>query len=77
MRKLICISIFLLGFLGVSKAQEITGRVFEKETTEPLIGVTVVIENTTIGAITDLTGAYSITAREGQTLVFSYLGMET
>ena len=40
----------------------------------PLVGVTVWVDGTTTGTTTDLDGAYSVEARAGDTLVFSYLG---
>lgn len=42
---------------------------------EPLIGVSVIVEGTTIGVITDIDGNYSINVPEGSSrLKFSYLG---
>lgn len=43
----------------------------------PLIGVTVSIKGTTIGAMSDIDGYYFIDAKEGQTLVFTYVGYKT
>ena len=43
---------------------------------EPLIGVSVVIKGTTNGVITNFDGEYSITAKPGDVLVFSYVGMK-
>lgn len=43
----------------------------------PLPGVNVVVENTTNGTQTDFDGKYSITANEGDILVFSYVGFAT
>jgi len=77
MRKIFIIYIFLLGVFSCLQAQEIKGKVFEKETSDPLIGVTVAIENSTAGTITDMDGAYSIRAKQGDVLIFSYLGMIT
>lgn len=42
-----------------------------------LIGVTVRLKNTTKGTATDLNGAYSFEAENGQTLVYSYIGFKT
>lgn len=41
---------------------------------EVLIGVNVLVKNTTIGAITDLDGAFSLKAKKGDVLVISYTG---
>jgi TonB-linked SusC/RagA family outer membrane protein len=43
---------------------------------QPLPGVTVVVENTTKGAITDQNGKYSIAAPSNGTLLFQMLGMQ-
>jgi len=54
--------------------QPISGRV-TSETGEPLIGVTVVVKGTTIGAATDVSGNYTLSVPDnGGTLVFSYIG---
>jgi len=42
---------------------------------EPLIGVSVLVKGTTSGVITNLDGEYSIHAKQGDVLVFSYVGM--
>lgn len=42
----------------------------------PLPGVSVVIEGTQFGTTTDLDGKYSIRVTEGQTVVFSFVGMK-
>ena len=41
---------------------------------EPLIGVTVMVENTTNGTVTDFDGNFSIAASPSDKLVFSYIG---
>ncbi len=51
----------------------ITGRVVDTDGS-PLVGVTVMIKGTTTGTATGSNGSYSLTARDNQTLVFSYLG---
>ncbi len=43
----------------------------------PLIGVTVNVKGTTIGVMSDIEGYYLINAKEGQTLVFTYVGYKT
>lgn len=44
---------------------------------EPLVGVSVVIKNTTNGVITNLEGEFSLQGKPGDNLVFRMLGMET
>ena len=67
--------LFLLAPLSLSaQTQVITGTVTEAATGEPLPGVTVVSKVTTIGAVTDFDGSYSIEIVPGATLVFSFVG---
>jgi TonB-linked SusC/RagA family outer membrane protein len=51
----------------------ITGKVTDASNI-PLTGVTVVIEGTTNGTVTDIEGKFSINAREGNKLIFSFIG---
>ncbi|WP_235893385.1 SusC/RagA family TonB-linked outer membrane protein [Litoribacter populi] len=51
----------------------ITGTVVD-DLGEPLPGVTIVVEGTTRGTVTDIDGNYSIEAEEGEVLVFSFVG---
>lgn len=74
------LSIFLCVFIitGVCGLQaqeiEITGNVTSLEDEMAIPGVTIIIEGTTKGATTDFDGGYSITAKKGDVLVFSYIG---
>ncbi|PRY89609.1 TonB-linked SusC/RagA family outer membrane protein [Mongoliibacter ruber] len=54
----------------------ITGVVRDDEG-EPLPGVSILIEGTTNGTITDIDGNFSIDAAEGSILAFSFIGFET
>ncbi|MCI2081936.1 MAG: TonB-dependent receptor [Bacteroidales bacterium] len=42
---------------------------------EPLVGVSVVIKGTSVGTSTDINGSYQIKAKNGDVLVFQFLGM--
>jgi TonB-dependent starch-binding outer membrane protein SusC len=45
---------------------------------DPIPGVTVLVKNTSTGAVTDIDGKYTISIPEGgNTLVFSFIGMKT
>jgi hypothetical protein len=56
----------------------VRGRVVDASTNEPLIGVSVLVQGTTIGAVTDVNGNYSIvTPNNAVSLLFSYLGYST
>ncbi|MBN2519526.1 MAG: carboxypeptidase-like regulatory domain-containing protein, partial [Bacteroidales bacterium] len=53
----------------------VTGKITAKESGEPLPGVNIVVEGTTIGTISDLEGNYSIKVTEaGASLVYSFIG---
>ena len=58
---------------GVPQQQEVTGRVTDAETGDPLPGVNIVIEGTTRGSTTDMDGNYSIRAPGDATLVFLFV----
>ena len=60
----------------MSQERVITGIVTD-ESGIPLPGATVLIKGTTSGASTDFDGKFSIAAKEGATLVFSFIGFVT
>lgn len=72
---------FLIGFCFslVVSAQEITieGKVTSTNDGEFLPGVSVIIVGTSNGTTTDFDGKYSIIAKKGDILEFSYIGMKT
>ncbi len=72
----------MLSLVGVSASAQygkITGKVTDAVTGEALIGVNVILEGTTTGTTTDLSGEYVIVGvRPGEyTLVASYVGYQT
>jgi len=75
-KRMLCIALLLFGFGFFANAQQVTG-VVTGEDGQPLIGASVVLKGTNTGTITDLDGKYSISAKEGQELVFSIVGMES
>ncbi|MDQ7052918.1 MAG: carboxypeptidase regulatory-like domain-containing protein [candidate division KSB1 bacterium] len=62
LRKLVMVCLLLLVVPTFLWAQDgkLRGRVTDKETGEPLIGVNVIIEGTTLGAATDANGDYIV-----------------
>lgn len=60
----------------VASQVTITGRVID-ELGDPLPGVTIAIEGSTRGVITDIDGTFSIEMEIGGSLKISYIGMET
>lgn len=72
--------IFTLSIPLIASARDgiLRGSVFDSSTGEPLIGVTVQIEGTTIGTVTDLDGKFEIRTAPGiYTLVISYVSFST
>lgn len=59
--------------LIISQKQKATGTVLDQNG-DPLIGVNVTVVGTTDGTITDIDGKYSVTAKPGNTIRFSYIG---
>ena len=64
----------LMGFLAFGQERTLTGTVTEAGL--PLPGVSIVVKATTRGTQTDMNGKYSIKAKTGETLVFSFIGMK-
>ncbi|MFO7671081.1 MAG: SusC/RagA family TonB-linked outer membrane protein [Bacteroidales bacterium] len=69
----------LVGFnLLQGQGVQVTGNVTSADDGTALPGVSVVVRGTTIGAVTDFEGNYSITAPDASaTLMFSFVGMLT
>jgi TonB-linked SusC/RagA family outer membrane protein len=63
-----------------AKAQDlsitVTGRVLDSQS-RPIAGASVVVKGSTVGAVADANGSYSVSAFANSTLVFSFMGMET
>ena len=72
---LLTLALLLVG-TGMASAQPtaIRGTVTD-ESGSPLVGVSVVVEDTNKGTTTDVRGNYVIDAPQGSTLTFSFLGM--
>ncbi|WP_026727970.1 VWA domain-containing protein [Flavobacterium denitrificans] len=66
----------LICFVTLAQERTITGIVSDKYQ-QPLPGVSIYIQNTKISATTDFDGKYSIQAKTGDMLVFSFIGYET
>lgn len=78
MRKLALLFCFVLGFAGLNlygQDLSITGTVTSRDDGGTLPGVTVLVKGTTTGTTTDIDGKYAVRARQGQVLVFSFVGM--
>ena len=55
----------------------ITGTVVSATDNEPIIGASVKVKGATQGTVTDVNGKFTINAKPGEPLVFSYIGMKT
>jgi len=75
MRKLLLVGMMLLSSL--SAMAQVTGKVVEAGSSEGLPGASVVIKGTTVGTTTDFDGAFSLDAKEGDTLVITFIGFQT
>jgi len=80
MKQSVLILALMIGLTGILFATEnrvITGKILN-EKGYPLPGVSIVVENTNRGTISDLNGFYQIEVYpEDRSLVFSFLGMKT
>ncbi len=63
----------LAPFIGVAQNVNVSGTVTDKSGTS-IPGVSVVVEGTTKGTITNIDGKYSISVAENSTLLFSFVG---
>ena len=58
--------------------QTITGKITDSESGDPLPGVNILAQGTSTGAVSDITGAYTLkVADDVNTLIFSYIGYVT
>ncbi|MCI1681311.1 MAG: TonB-dependent receptor [Bacteroides sp.] len=64
----------LTSIFAFSQEKVVTGSVTDSSG-EPLIGVSILVQGTTNGIVTDLNGKYTIKVKPGETLDFSYIGM--
>ncbi len=68
--------ILLLSFT-VLQGQSVKGIVRAKADNQPLIGVSIAVKGTSTGTVTDIEGAYEISAGPNDVLVFTYIGFAT
>lgn len=78
--RVILLALFLLPtFIYASTTGKLSGIVLDKSSNDPLVGVNVTLEGTTLGASTDLDGYYVILNVPAgiYTVNFSYIGYQT
>jgi TonB-linked SusC/RagA family outer membrane protein len=78
MKRILLIMLFasVCVFLDAQSLQ-ITGTVSSSEDGSPMAGVTVSVKGTTMGTITGADGKFTVSTRQGVTLVFSFIGYKT
>lgn len=62
--------------VGYSQKRTICGTITDPISGDPIIGASVVIDNTSIGTITDYEGKYCIEAEVGSIISVEYMGYE-
>ena len=60
--------------MSITTFAQVSGKVFDANTSETLPGATILIDGTSVGVVTGFDGTFSIDAKSGDTLVISYLG---
>ena len=77
-KKMISLLLFLsFSINSFAQKKEINGTVTAQETNTPLLGVSVIIKGTSLGATSDFNGNYTVRAKFDDVLIFSYLGYQT
>ena len=81
MKRNVFLTFLLFVFVGFNlhaQGFEVTGKVTSADDGSALPGVSVVVQGTTIGAVTNFEGEYAITVPEdAESLMFSFVGMTT
>jgi iron complex outermembrane recepter protein len=76
MKKILYLILSIIS-INLSFAQKsIKGKIYDANTKEPVVGATVKVENTPLGAITDISGTFEIKANATK-LVVTNIGYET
>jgi TonB-dependent starch-binding outer membrane protein SusC len=78
-KKTLLLFLFLLSNLAFAFSQKnIKGTVVDKTTHDPLIGVSVLVKNSSIGTVTDIEGNFVLKITDAKSeLIISYVGYET
>ena len=67
----------LIPIISLSQEMILNGQIVDDNTDMPLPSASIRIKNTSKGYVTDFDGNFEIYAKLGDTLVFSYMGMES
>jgi TonB-linked SusC/RagA family outer membrane protein len=74
-KQVITVVLFLLAPMTLAAQTKISGTVSD-ETKQSLPGVSVLVDGTKQGTVTDMNGHFLFTAKKGQTVSFQYLGYQ-
>lgn len=76
-KNILCFFLFtLITSMYAQDKVNVQGKITDKNGI-PLLGVSVIVKNSTVGTQSDFEGNYTIKAKTGQTLVISFIGMKT
>lgn len=76
-RMILLLAVFFALGEVMAQGSRVSGKVSTQSEGSPLPGVSVLVQGTSNGTVTDLDGNYSLDTGEGKVLVFSYLGYVT
>lgn len=78
MKKIILtFSLFVLTFFSAeAQSKKVTGKVTDAKSGMPISGVSISVGDTKTGASTDFIGEYSVNAKDGDNLLFSFIGFK-
>jgi len=68
--------LFFMGGSLFGQQIRVTGTVTDQATDESMPGVTIMVQGTTMGTVTDLEGRYELSVAPDAVLVFSFIGMK-
>ncbi|QED38210.1 TonB-dependent receptor [Antarcticibacterium arcticum] len=70
------LGLFFISSILIAQERQVSGTITDSDGL-PLIGVNIIIENTSRGTQSDFDGNYSIMANQGEVLVYSFVGFST
>ena len=69
----LCLTLAVAAFADIS----VKGTVIDADSSEPMIGVSVLVKGSTVGTVTDFDGNFEMTTPDKATLVLSYIGYKS
>ena len=75
---LLIIVCLVMGAGVMAQTSTVSGTVFAEDNNEPIIGASVLVKGTTLGAVTDIEGKFTILNVPGtaKTVIVSFVGMQ-